>query len=149
MKEAIRLLNEPDLDGDRILLLVQETTIVTGEDRVQKKTSIFFDKGSTCSMVTKALVQRLNLQSLKKTLIVQSFRHTEAIDTEYVVLEPLKTDDCASNLVPGMQYAKEISCSRRTAKLQNQADGQPISVGRQHGGLHSKLQEVYNIYICR
>ena len=27
IKEAIRLLNEPDLDGDRILLLVQETTI--------------------------------------------------------------------------------------------------------------------------
>ena len=51
MKEGIRLLNEPDVDGDRIMLLVQETTIVTGEDRVQKKTSIFFDKGSTKHML--------------------------------------------------------------------------------------------------
>ena len=33
---------------------------------------------------------------------------------------------------------QEISCSRRTAKLQNQTDGQPISVGRQHGVLHFK-----------
>jgi hypothetical protein len=38
------------------------------------------------------LVKRLNLQSLKKTLIVQSFRHTEAIVTDYVVLELLKSD---------------------------------------------------------
>ena len=87
MKEGIRLLNEPDLDGDRILLLVQETTIVTGED-----------KGSTCSMVMKALVKRLNLQSLKKTLIVQSFRYTEAIDTKYVVLELLKTDGTVAHI---------------------------------------------------
>ena len=43
-------------------------------------------------MVTQELVRRLNLVSLKKTLIVQSFIHTEAIDTEYVVLEFLRTD---------------------------------------------------------
>ena len=70
MKEAIRLLNEPDLDGDRILLLVQAATVVMGEKRVQKKTSIYFDKGSTCSMVTKSLVERLELEALKRTLIV-------------------------------------------------------------------------------
>ena len=86
MTEAIMLFNEPDLDGDRILLLVQETTVVTGMDRVQHTTSTLFDKGSTCSMVTQELVRRLNLVSLKKTLIVQSFMQTEAIDTEYVVL---------------------------------------------------------------
>ena len=39
MKEAIRLLNEPDLDGDQILLLVQAATVVMDEKRVQKKTS--------------------------------------------------------------------------------------------------------------
>ena len=52
INEASRLLNEPDLDGDRILLLVKETTVVTGIDRVQQKTSTFFDMGSRCSMVT-------------------------------------------------------------------------------------------------
>ena len=49
-------------------------------------------EGSKCSMVTKELVRRLNFVSLQKTLIVQSFIHTEAIDTEYLVLEFLRTD---------------------------------------------------------
>ena len=98
MKEAIRLLNEPDLDGDQILLLVQVATEVMGEKRVKKKTSIFFDKGSTYSMVTKSLVEKLELEAIKRTLIVHSFRHTEAIDTEYVVIELLKTDGTVAHI---------------------------------------------------
>ena len=66
MNEASKLINEPDLDGDRILLLVQETTVVTGIYRVEQKTSTVFDKGSSCSMVTEAPLKRLNLKSLKK-----------------------------------------------------------------------------------
>ena len=66
MTEASKLLNKPDLDGDRILLLVQETTVVTGIYRVQQKTSTVFDKGLSCSMVTEAPLKRLNLKSLKK-----------------------------------------------------------------------------------
>ena len=76
----------------------KHTTVVMGEKRVQKKTSIFFDKGSTCSMVTKSLVERLELEALKRTLIVQSFRHTEAIDTEYVGIELLKTDGTVAHI---------------------------------------------------
>ena len=63
IKEARRLLKEPKVDGDRLLLLVQEVTAVTGQDRKQHSTSIFYDMGSTCSMITKDLVAKLGLES--------------------------------------------------------------------------------------
>ena len=66
--------------------------MVTGKDRKQVKASLFNDKGSTCSMVTKQLVKTLGLESIKKTVVVQSFGHTDSIDTEFVVLELLKQD---------------------------------------------------------
>ena len=37
-------------------------------------------------------------KALKRTLIVQSFRHTEAIDTEYVVVELLKSDGTVAHI---------------------------------------------------
>ena len=92
MEEARRILHLPEVDGDRVLLLIHEVTMVTGSDRRQVKASLFNDKGSTCSMVTKKLVRTLGLESIKKTVVVQSFGHTDSIDTEFVVLELLKQD---------------------------------------------------------
>ena len=66
IKEARRLLKEPKVDGDRLLLLVQEVTAVTGQDRQQHSTSIFYDKGSTCSMITKGMVARLRAGVITK-----------------------------------------------------------------------------------
>ena len=59
MMAATKLLHSPDLDGDRILLMIQEITVVTGRARKKKSTSIFFDKGSTCTMVTRRLVDEI------------------------------------------------------------------------------------------
>ena len=92
------MLQDPEIDGERILLLVQEAQVVTGKERRKVKTKVFFDKGSTCSMITKSLVESLSLESLKRTLIVQTFRSTEALDTEYVVVEILQTDGTTTNL---------------------------------------------------
>ena len=71
MSAATRLLHSPDLDGDRILLMVQQVTVVTGRNRDNKVTSIFFDKGSTCTMVTRKLVASLQLDSDKRQLILR------------------------------------------------------------------------------
>jgi hypothetical protein len=92
IKEDLEKLKEPEVDGDRVLLLAQEVTAVTGQNREQHKSSIFFDKGNTCSMITKNIVRRLGLESLKRTIVVKSFMHTEAIYTEFVVVELLKED---------------------------------------------------------
>ena len=92
MKAAAELLHSPDLDGDRILLMIQEVTVVTGKDRKEKSTSIFFDKGSTCTMVCRRLVEELKMDSKRKTLVVESFGHTDALNSEYVVLEILQSD---------------------------------------------------------
>ena len=43
-------------------------------------------------MITKNIVRTLGLESLKRTIVVKSFMHTEAIDTEFVVVELLKED---------------------------------------------------------
>ena len=89
---ADQLLNQPDLDGDRVLLLVEHVTVVNGPDRQETDSSIFYDKGSTCSMITSRLVKKLQLQTKKKTLIVQSFMHTQTMDSEFAVIE-IKRED--------------------------------------------------------
>ena len=66
--------------------------MITGEDRRQVKSSLFNDKGSTCSMVTKDLVLELGLESISKSVVVQSLGHTDCLKTEFVVLEILRND---------------------------------------------------------
>ena len=92
IKLAERLLKQPEQDGDNILLLVQEVEVVSGLNRERRSSSIFFDNGSTCSMIRRALVEALKLETVRRTLVVHSFRHVEALDTEYVVIELLQID---------------------------------------------------------
>ena len=56
IKEAMKRLKEAEGDGERVLLLVQEVTAVAGQNQMQHRSSIFYEKGSTCSMITKDLV---------------------------------------------------------------------------------------------
>ena len=56
MEQARLLLKEPEVDGDRVLLLAHKVTLVSGAERSQVGGSIFFDKGSTCSMATRKIV---------------------------------------------------------------------------------------------
>ena len=58
IKEAQKSLREPENDGNKVLLLIEEVTVVTGQNRKEHKSNIFYDDGSTCSMVTKDLVAR-------------------------------------------------------------------------------------------
>jgi hypothetical protein len=92
MATASQALRDPEMDGERILLLVQEAEVVTGIERRKEKAKFFFDKGSTCSMIQRCLVERLSLESLSKTLVVQTFRATSAMETEFVVVEMLHAD---------------------------------------------------------
>ena len=92
MAAASKLLKEPDLDGNRILSMVQQATVVSGGGRTRRLASIYFDEGSTFTIVTRALVRALNLSKRRKALIVESFGHTEEINTECVVLDLLKSD---------------------------------------------------------
>ena len=43
-------------------------------------------------MVSRKLVDCLRMDSERKTLIVESFGHTDSLNSEYVVLELLQTD---------------------------------------------------------
>jgi hypothetical protein len=61
IKESLLRLKEPEVEGETVLLLVQEVTAVTGQNRMQHRSGILFDKGSTCSMISKDLVARLRL----------------------------------------------------------------------------------------
>jgi hypothetical protein len=89
MAAASKLLKEPDLDGNRILSMVQQATVVSGGGRTRRLASIYFDEGSTFTIVTRALVRALNLSKQRKALVVESFGHTEEINTECVVLDLL------------------------------------------------------------
>jgi hypothetical protein len=92
MERADELLKQPDLYGDRVLMLVQQVTAVSGKDRKEDTTSAFFDKGSTCSMITSGLAHRLGLPTEKKVLVVESFMETRTIHSQFTVIELLRED---------------------------------------------------------
>ena len=89
MEEARLLLQQPEVDGDQVLLLIHEVTLVAGKDRREVKATLFNDKGSTCTMISRRMVKQLELESISKSVIVQSFGHSDTIKTEFVVLEIL------------------------------------------------------------
>ena len=74
------------------MLLIQKVTVVSGKERKEVSFSAFYDDGSTCSMVTADLAKRLGLPTEKKVLMVQSFMHTQTMDTEFAVIELLQED---------------------------------------------------------
>jgi hypothetical protein len=82
-KEEIEKPKEPE-----VLLLVLEVTVVTGQYRMQHKSSVIFDKGSRCSMISKDLVAKLRLEPLTEKIIIKS----EEINTGFVVVALLKED---------------------------------------------------------
>jgi hypothetical protein len=92
MAAASKLLKEPDLKGNRVLSLVQQATVVSSEGRTRRLASIFFDEGSTFTIVTRALVRALKLSKQRRVLIVESFGHTEEMNTECLLLDLLKSD---------------------------------------------------------
>ena len=51
MAEVVKRLGEKMLDGDSVLLIILEITIITGKDRIQRTMITFFDPGSTFSLV--------------------------------------------------------------------------------------------------
>ena len=89
MEEARLLLQQPEVDGDQVLLLIHEVTLVAGKARREVKATLFNDKGSTCTMISRRMVKQLELESISKSVIVQSFGHSDRIETEFVVLEIL------------------------------------------------------------
>jgi hypothetical protein len=92
MKRADELLKQPNLDGNRVMMLVQKVTAVSGKNRKEDTASVFYGQGSTCSMVTSSLVHRLGLPTGKRVLVVHSFMQTQTIDSEIAVLELLRED---------------------------------------------------------
>jgi hypothetical protein len=72
--------------------LVIAATLVSGKSRRRSSGKLFFDGGSTCSMVRPVLVRSLNLPTENRTLVVKTFHRTEVVDSEMVVLELLDTD---------------------------------------------------------
>ena len=98
MKTADSLLNQPDLDGDRVMMLVQKVTAVSGKAREEVTTSAFFDNGSTCSMITSSLARRLGLPTKKRVLVVQSFLKTQTIDSQVAIIELLREEGSLDQL---------------------------------------------------
>ena len=114
MELAEKILKQPEHDGDNILLLVQEVEVVSGLRREKRTSSIFFDNGSTCSMIRRALVEALKLETVRRTLVVHSFRHVEALDTEYVVIELLQID---GSVAPVRAYVVDTITSMAKVKV--------------------------------
>ena len=61
MMEARKKLAEPPVDGDKVLLVIQETIMVCRLGSVKVDVVTFFDDGSTCSVVLNSFAEKNNL----------------------------------------------------------------------------------------
>ena len=58
----MKRLGEKMLDGDSVLLIILEITIITGKDRIQRTMITFFDPGSTFSLVLTKFAEKHGLE---------------------------------------------------------------------------------------
>ena len=77
------------------------------------------------------------LESLKRTLIVQTFRSLEALDTEYMVIEVLQTDGTTANVraYGGLQGEFRTTTQWPTSGVSGKID---ILIGMEELSLHPR-----------
>ena len=91
LAEVRQKLGEKLLDGDKVLLIIQEISMVVGTNRAQKKVITFFDPGSTCSLVLTNYAEENGLEGTPVTITIGTVNGEKERTTKLYVVELLTT----------------------------------------------------------
>ena len=85
-------MGEKLLDGDKVLLIIQEISMVVGTNRAQKKVITFFDPGSTCSLVLTNYAEENGLEGTPVTITIGTVNGEKERTTKLYGVELLTTE---------------------------------------------------------
>ena len=91
LAEVREKLGEKTLDGDSVLLVIQEIIMVVGTGRIQRNVITFFDPGSTCSLVLTEYAEEHELEFTPVTITIGTVNGEKERATKLYVVELLMT----------------------------------------------------------
>ena len=91
LAEIMKKLGEKLLDGDSVLLIIQEIIMITGTGRVQRTVITFFDPGSTCSLILTEFAERHGLEGTPVTITIGTVNGEKERATKLYMVELLTT----------------------------------------------------------
>ena len=91
LAEVRQKLGKKLLDGDKVLLIIQEISMVVGMNIAQKKVITFFDPGSTCSLVLTNYAEENGLEGTPVTITIGTVNGEKERATKLYVVELLTT----------------------------------------------------------
>ena len=91
LEEVKKKLGEKMLEGDSVLLIIQEIIMIVGTGRVQRPVITFFDPGSTCSLVLSEFAEVHSLEGTPVTITIGTVNGEKERATKLYVIELLTT----------------------------------------------------------
>ena len=82
-----KLLSEPMIESDRILLVLQEIWMTFGPEGNRVKLNVFFDNGSTCSLILTSVAEKYRLWGESVSVIIGTVNGEVERDTKLYVIE--------------------------------------------------------------
>ena len=91
LEEVKKKLGERMLEGDSVLLIIQEIIMIVGTGRAQRPVVTFFDPGSTCSLVLSEFAEEHGLEGTPVTITIGTVNGEKERATKLYVVELLTT----------------------------------------------------------
>ena len=92
LKEVREELQRPGLNGDQVLLVVQDVGMVYGPERQVAQIVTFFDDGSTCSVVLNSVAKQYGLLGEKVTVTIETLNAVTTKETMLYMVELFDKD---------------------------------------------------------
>ena len=89
LQEVREELQKPGLNGDQVLLVIQEIDMVYGPGRIVTPIITFFDDGSTCSVVLNSVARQFGLLGEKVTVTIETLNAVTTKETLLYMVELL------------------------------------------------------------
>ena len=168
LEEIKRSLEEQDLDGGRVLMVVQEIDMLYDLAGLRAKLVCFFDNGSTCSAILTEVAERYKLCGVPVTIRLTTVHGTKAINTKLYGVELLDQNgdkhlvkafglETISGPIPVIQYGDlkmefSTQVQERWELICSRPEGRKVEllVGSEVAGLHpTYLEEVGDLVVLK
>ena len=87
LREAKEELKKPGLNGDQVLLVIMEVSMVYGPQRLLTSVVTFFDDGSTCSIILNSVAKQYGLLGEKVVVTIETINAITTKETMIYLVE--------------------------------------------------------------
>ena len=156
MKSARELLNEPIVQGERAIMILQTVKMIHGWRRVERDLVMFSDSGGGCNLILEDLAENLKLPGQPVTITIGTINGSIERETKLYVVELLTVDRERIMVrafgiekisepilkvdVEGVKYLFPTEIQRRWSSISERPHGRPVELllGAKNAGLFPK-----------